>query len=122
MPIDFSNELYLIAQNTFGRPVTFTPIVSQPGAAAYSAVGIIDSKETDVLTEDGGIFSDSKTILDIRIEDFPILPMQGDLVAISDYAGSPGGQFEVADLAGIGNAGGEITLTLKRIVPTKPTP
>jgi hypothetical protein len=122
MPIDFSNEVYLVAFNTFARSITVTPVISQPGAPSYGGNGIFDSKETDVLTEDGGIFSDSKTILDIRIEDFPILPMQGDQVLISDMPGAPGGLFEVADLAGVGNAGGEITLTLKRVVPTKPTP
>jgi hypothetical protein len=122
MPVDFSNEIYLVAQNVFGRPITLTPIVSQPGVVSYGGIGIFDSRETDVMAEDGSLFSDSKTILDIRIEDFPILPMQGDLVSVSDMPGAPGGVFEVADLAGIGNAGGEITLTLKRIVPTKPTP
>jgi hypothetical protein len=122
MPIDFSNEVYLITANTFGRPITVTPIVSQPGAPSYDSVGIMDSRETDVLAEDGSVISDSKTILDIRIEDFPILPMQRDLVLISDMPGAPGGLFEVFDLAGIGNAGGEITLTLKRIVQTKPAP
>jgi hypothetical protein len=116
MPIDFSNEVYAVAFNVFGRPITVLPIVSQPGAASFGGVGIFDSRETDVLAEDGSLFSDSKTILDIRIEDFPMLPMQGDIVDVSDMPGAPGGQFEIADLAGIGNAGGEITLTLKRWV------
>ena len=122
MPIDFSNEVYLVAFNTFARPITVTPIASQPGAPSYGGNGIFDSKETDVLTEDGSIFSDSKTILDVRIEDFPVRPLQGDLIAVSDMPGAPGGMFEIADVAGVGNAGGELTLTLKALVPTKPTP
>jgi len=122
MAVDFSNEVYAICFNVYGRSITVTPVVSQPGAPSFNAVGIFDSRETDVLAEDASVFNDSKTMLDIRIEDFPILPMQKDLVTVSDMPGAPGGEFEVADLAGIGNAGGEITLTLKRIVPTKPTP
>jgi hypothetical protein len=122
MPIDFSNEVYLITRNTFARDVTVTPIASQPGVPSFASYGIFDSKETDVLAEDGSIFSDSKTILDIRVEDFPVEPIQGDRVLVSDMPGAPGGFFEVADVGGKGNAGGELTLTLKRIVQTKPTP
>jgi hypothetical protein len=122
MPIDFSNEVYLVAFNTFGRPITVMPVASQPGAASFAAVGIFDSRETDVLTEDSSIFSDSKTILDIRMEDFSVEPMQGDLIGVSDMPGSRGGSFEVSDVAGKGNAGGELTLTLKRWLGTPVAP
>jgi hypothetical protein len=120
MAVDFTNELYVYAQNVFSRPITVTPIASQPGQPAYDARGILDSKETDVLAEDGSVYSDSKTILDIRMQEFVVLPMQRDRIDIPPIASEPGGSFEVMDLAGIGNAGGEITLTLKRITTAKP--
>ena len=122
MPVDFSNEVYLVAFNVFARQIVVTPIASQPGVSSFSGYGIFDSKETDVLAEDGSIFSDSKTILDIRSEDFAVEPIQGDRVLVSDMPGARGGFFEISDVGGKGNAGGELTLTLKRIVPTKPTP
>lgn len=120
MAVDFSEDLYLPNYNQWARPVTVTPVVSQPGQPAYSNRGILDSKETDVLGEDGSVFSDSKTILDIRMQEYAVLPMQGDLVDIPFHQNVPGGSFEVDDLAGVGNAGGEITITLKRIVTAKP--
>ena len=122
MPVDFSNEVYLVAFNVFARSITVTPLASQPGVPSFGGYGIFDSKETDVLAEDGSIFSDSKTILDIRSEDFAVEPIQGDRVLVSDMPGARGGFFEISDVGGKGNAGGELTLTLKRIVPTKPTP
>jgi hypothetical protein len=120
MAVDFSTDVYLVAFNVFARPITVTPIASQPGAPAYANRGVLDSKEIDVLTEDGGIFSDSQVILDIRMQEFAVLPMQRDRIDIPDYMNVPGGSFEVADVAGIGNAGGELTLTLKSIVTPKP--
>ena len=78
MAINFSQDLYLKAWDVFARPCTLTPLVSQPGAPAYANRCYFDTKETDVITEDGALFSDSKTFVDIRMEEFPILPMQGD--------------------------------------------
>lgn len=115
MAVNFSTDLYLIGYNVFARPITVTPVASQPGQPAYANRGIFDSKETDILAENGSIVSDSVTILDIRMEEFPVLPMQHDIIDIPYHAGTPGGTFEVLDLAGIGNAGGEITLTLREI-------
>ena len=64
-----------------------TPLVSQPARPPMAARCYFDTKETDILTEDGGIFSDSKTFIDIRMAEFAVLPMQGDIV---DDPVSPG--------------------------------
>lgn len=120
MAINFNDDLYLIAMNVFARPITVTPVVSQPGQPAYSNRAYFDTKETDVLTEDGALLSDSRTFIDIRMEEYAALPMQGDLIDIPFHQGVPGGSFEVSDLAGSGNAGGMITMTLKKVVTPKP--
>lgn len=120
MAINFSQDLYLKCWDTFARPCTVTPLVSQPGAPAYDNRCYFDTKETDVLTEDMAIFSDSKTFIDIRMDEFAVLPMQGDQVVIPFHAGVPGGTYEVLDLSGKGNAGGIITMTLRELVTAKP--
>jgi len=116
MAVNFLQEVYIPAFNLFSRSVVVSPAISQPGQAAYNARGIFDTNETDVIGLDNQIFSDAKTELDILIDEFPILPKQGDIIFIPYEADVDGGTFEVLDLAGVGNAGGEITLTLKRIV------
>jgi hypothetical protein len=120
MAINFSDNLYKLALDVFSRPITVTPLVSQPGAGAYGARAYMDEKATDVLTEGGTLFSDSQIYLDIRIEEFAVLPMQGDHISMAYHAGVRGGSFEVLDLSGLGNAGGMITMTLRAIVASKP--
>jgi hypothetical protein len=121
MAINFSENLFKFAMDVFSRPITVTPLVSQPGAPAYAARGYMDEKATDILTEDGGIFSDSQIYLDIRIEEFAVLPMQGDRIDMVYHEGVRGGSFEVLDLSGKGNAGGMINITLRALEPAKPT-
>jgi hypothetical protein len=120
MAINFSTDLLAKCFDVFARPITVTPIVSQPNQAAYSARAYFDSMGLDVLTEEGSIFSDSKTFIDLRIAEFPVLPKQGDLITMSPHAGMRGGQWEVLDLDGEGDAKGMISVTLRKIVT--PTP
>jgi hypothetical protein len=46
---------------------------------------------------------------------FAVLPKQGDLVSIPPHESIWGGEFIVTDRSSAGNAGGEITLQLKRV-------
>jgi hypothetical protein len=119
MALNFSQDLYGIIWGVMTRPMTVTPLVSQPAVAAYSARCYFDTKESDILTEDGGIFSDSKTFVDIRLAEFPVMPVQGDKIEIPFHNDVPGGTYEVLDLTGKGNAGGIITLILREL--TAPT-
>ena len=120
MAINFSVELYLKAWAAFARPMSVTPVASNPGAPTYSARCYFDTKEMDILTEDGSIFSDSKTFIDIRMEEFTVMPLQGDIINIPYHQGVAGGTYEVLDLAGKGNAGGIITMTLRELVDSRP--
>jgi hypothetical protein len=109
--------------DTWARPITVTPVASQPAAPAYDARGIVDTMETEIVDPDGAIISDSKLVLDIMIDEFPVPPRQRDIIDVPPHMGVAGGTFEVADLIGdstIGNAGGELTLVLKEVVQAKP--
>lgn len=116
MGIDWSDDLYLPCQDVFGRPVTITPLVSQPGAPAYPNRGIFDTRVINDILEDGSLLGDQQTILDIRIAEYAVLPMQGDLINIpvDPASGMPArGDFMVTNRGD--NAGGEMTLELKRV-------
>jgi ribosomal protein S8E len=115
MAIDFSTVVYLQCQDTFGREITITPVVSQPNGAAYTARGILTTRGTAIQTDAGMVvMSDQETILDIREREFSVVPMQGDQVdvpvenGITDMVGS----YEITDAAW--NGGGEVTLTIRR--------
>jgi hypothetical protein len=113
MAVNFSREVYLICQDAFAVRATFHPAFSQPGGASYDGRGIYDTRQVDVMAEDGSIFSDQQTIFDIRTAEFAILPQQKDRVTIPfDCNGVPLGEFEIIDTNL--NGGGEMTLTLRK--------
>jgi hypothetical protein len=113
MAVDFSAQVYLPGQNTFGRAI----IVN----GAVIARGILDTREIDVVAIDGSIVSEQRTILDVRDAEFNTVPVQGDHIAIPADGTLPDeGTWEVIDSAR--NGGGETTLTLRKLVTAKPTP
>jgi hypothetical protein len=118
MAINFSEMVYSHAQNVFGRQVLFTPKANP--TAAFSGRGILDTDPIDVQAEDGSIISETRVVLDIRDDEFAVMPVQGDRVDIpADPSGIPArGPFEIIDADP--NGGGETTLTLRHIVPAKP--
>jgi len=119
MGIDISANVYAPNFDFWSREITITPVASQPGGAAYSARGIYDTRGTMVQTEQGlAILSDQETILDIREREFPVKPVQGDMIDIPpDGTVTEGvGLYEVTDSSD--NGGGETTLVLRKIVPT----
>jgi hypothetical protein len=119
MGIDFTDLVYLPNYNVFARPVTFTPKASQPTAAPYLSRGIYGTEPIDVLAEEGSIFSDQRTILDVREAEFDVVPQQGDQVDIPADVGMPAlGSYEIIEVKS--NGGGETTLSLRKLVPAKP--
>lgn len=121
MAIDFSLVVYLQCQDTFSRPVVFTPLVSQPGAPAYTLRGIINTRPLMVETAVGmAVLSDQETILDIREREFAVTPKQGDLVEVPVEGGITDmvGSYEVTDAAW--NGGGEVTLSIRKLVDPAP--
>ena len=110
--VDWPGEVYEPNFDYFARSINITPVVSQPGQGAYAARGIFNTGEVYVPAMDGSLICTNQTIVDILVSEFPILPMQRDLIDIPDTT-IAGGSFEVASVSG-DNGGGEITLTLKR--------
>lgn len=119
MPIDYAAVVYSPAFDMFARKIVVTPLASQPGMPEYPSRGVYTTEEDDVLTEEGAIFSDQKTIVDIIAKEFEVLPIQGDHVFIPADSGIPAaGLFEVIDIDD--NGGGETTLSLRKVVDPKP--
>jgi|SRR5262245_39068016 len=121
MAVDFSKLVLSPNYEFWSRPVTVTPLASQPGQPAYSARGIYSSGPIDIPAEGGMIISDQQTILDIMEVEFAVLPRQFDRITIPVDPASglpPLGEFEVVDVNSDG--GGESTLTLRLIVTAAP--
>jgi len=119
MGVNFATLLYEPNFDMWAVPITVNPIVSQPGAPAYSARGIFDTRDIDVIGTDGSIFSDQQTELDILEKEFSVLPKQNDRVTIPlDCNGAPLGEYEVLDVST--NGGGETTLSLRKWTAAAP--
>ena len=121
MAVNFSTLVYLPNFDMFARPVTITPLASQPGMPAYSTRGIYDTRPIDVQAEDGSIVSDQQTILDIRDDEFSVVPDQLDRIHIpaDPEAGRDLGDFEVVNTES--NGGGETTLVIRKVVASRPS-
>jgi len=121
-PINFSADIYKICMDTYSGIVTFYPLKSQPGAAAYDARGIYGTEAVDIMGEDGSIISDQRTILDIREVEYQVLPQQGDLVflAAGNFAAqiTEDATYEILDADT--NGGGETTLSIRKLVMPLP--
>lgn len=120
MAVNFSVLMLLPNYDMWARPITVIPLASQPGAPAYTARGIYDTRAMDVSAMDGSIFSDQQTILDIRQSEFYVLPEQLDRIYIPADAdgGAELGTFEVVGSEDDG--GGETTLILRKLLDAKP--
>jgi hypothetical protein len=94
-------------------PVTFRPLVSQPGAPDFSGRGILNTYSLDVAGLDGQIYSDQRTILDIRESEFRVLPEQNDHCIIPrDCNNVPRGEYQIVDASSDG--GGQTMLTIRK--------
>jgi hypothetical protein len=121
MGVDFSAMVYLFCYDFYARPIIVAPLASQPGTGSYMARGIWNSDGIEVPSEAGSLISDQRTICDIKEDEFPILPVQGDQIFFPvDDNGPANGPFEITDLWT--NAGGETTMALKRALPATPLP
>jgi hypothetical protein len=95
-------------------PVTFMPLVSQPGGPNYTGRGILNTYTFNVVGEDNSVFSDQRTILDIRDSEFFVMPLQNDhLVIPKDCNDVPRGEYEIIDASNDG--GGQTMLTIRKI-------
>lgn len=117
MGLDWANIVYAPCQDTFGREVWITPLASQPGQPAYQGRGIYNRNRLNEMLEDGSMLVEQETILDILMEEFPVLPQQGDQVTIPvDTFGmqTAPGSFTITSVWD--NGGGELSLHLRKLV------
>ena len=123
MGLDFSTLVYMPNFDMFARPITVTPLASQPGMPAYAARGIYDTRPIDVQAEDGSIYSDQQTILDVRDAEFyGAVPEQLDQIYIGpDPNGMQDdhGIYEVTHTES--NGGGETTLVIRKVMTSRPS-
>ena len=90
-------------------PVTFMPV----GSAPFDGRGILNTYTTDVTAIDGSLYSDQRTILDIRESEFAMLPRQNDHIVIPlDCNNVPKGEYVIVDASSDG--GGQTMLTIKK--------
>ena len=113
--VNFSSLIYAPNFDMWAVSLSVNPVASQPTGAAYSGRGIYDSRSQMIALEDGSIIQTQDTIVDILASEFPIPPEQNDIITIpTDSNGAPLGEFQVTNAWN--NAGGEITLTLRKMV------
>jgi hypothetical protein len=116
MGLDWSNTVYSPCQDTFGREIWVNPLASQPGQPAYQARGIYNHNRLNIMLEDGSMFVEQETILDVRVAEFSVPPQQNDQVTIpADPFGmqSAPGDFTVTSVWE--NGGGELSLHLSKL-------
>jgi hypothetical protein len=119
--LNFANDVLLPQQNVFSRPVEVTPYASQPGEGPYGNRGIYITTPIDVMTEANVVFSDKRTMLRIRLADYPIPPMPRDWLFIPAHLLMPdAGPFEVQNVDEY--ADGMALLTLRKAHEDEPRP
>jgi hypothetical protein len=112
--IDFDALVLKPAGDIFQIMVSYTPTVSQPGVPAFDTNGVYSSTALDVEMQDGTIYSDQQTKLEVRLADFAAYPNEGDFVTITDIRHPAfGKQFWIGDLDEDGQGGGILLLRLK---------
>jgi hypothetical protein len=113
MAVNFSDLIYSPNFDMWARTIN----VQSALGGAYTARGIYHSDTMNAPLDDGSMFSDQTTTLDILESEFAVLPQQDDIIDIpTDPDASPAdvrGPFQVVDVWN--NGGGETTLRLRRM-------
>ena len=119
MGLDMSALVKLPIMDVFGRPIDVTPIASQPGAGSYRARGYLGTNDLDVAAEDGSVITDQTTFLDVRDNEFAVVPRQGDRIDIpADGTAPAAGAWEVVSAHEDG--GGMTNLHIRRFGLARP--
>ena len=114
MPVNLDVLLQSAVFDFWAIPATFIPLASQPGGPAYDARGIYNTWDIDIAAEDGSVYSDQRTLFDIRKSEFNVLPQQDDHVIIPfDCSQQPLGEYQIIDVDD--NGGGQLYLTIRKV-------
>jgi len=127
MTTDFSSLVLAPCMAVFAPPITITPIISNPSnPAPYPARGVFTVQQTDLPTEDGGIFNMTTLKFGIRLAEFPLMPAQGDWITANAadipmgyWQGSivPTGEIDFIIDKINGDGQGGAALIVKRVTP-----
>jgi hypothetical protein len=110
MPVNLDILLQSPIFDFWAVPATFIPATGAP----FAGRGIYNTWEIDVPSEDGTIYSDQRTVFDIRKSEFVVLPKQDDRIDIPfDCSNLPLGLFQIIDVDD--NGGGQLYLTIRKI-------
>jgi hypothetical protein len=97
----------------FAIDCTFRPLASQPGQPDFDGRGILNTYTLDIIAQDGSVYSDQRTILDVRDSEFAVVPLQNDHVVIPlDSNLAPKGEYQIIDSTSDG--GGQTCLTIRK--------
>jgi hypothetical protein len=119
--LDFNTVVVQQVQNIFSRPITITPYGSQPGKQAYNARGVYVTTPVDVVTEGQVVYSDARTVLDIRSSEYPVHPGVRDWIFIPAHMSMPSaGPFEVQDVDKYHDGRARLTLRAAHIDEPRP--
>jgi len=119
--LDFNSIVVAQVQNVFSRPIEITPYGSQPGRPTYGARGIYVTVPVDVVTEGSVVFSDQRTVIDIRVSEYPVPPVVRDWIFVPAHMSLPAaGPFEVQDTDSYHD--GRVRLTLRAARVDEPRP
>jgi hypothetical protein len=109
MAINFDVLLQAPIFDFWSIQVTFMP----KNSPSFGGRGILGTYSTDVTALDGSIYSDQRTILDIRESEFNVMPKQNDLIDIPfDCNDAPKGIYQIIDASS--NGGGQTMLTIRK--------
>lgn len=122
MPVNFSNLVLRPCMNTFAVKLMVDPIESRPGQPPYEARAILTSRDTDVQSMDGAVFSDQKTTFGLRFDDFDgPAPRARDELNVTDpmlVAHGISGRYIVDDVDL--DAQGGAVLKIRKVSPDYP--
>lgn len=84
MSIDFGALVLAPNFDVFGVDLEVTLSKSRPGDPPYYGVGIFSSKPVNIAMQDGSVFSDQETTIDLKIDQWDYLPERSDRVKVID--------------------------------------
>ena len=114
--IDFDSLVLSPCQDIFARPVTVTPLKSQPGQPAYAARGVWKAPTANVGLEDGSIMVSQDMTIGVRRVEFAVMVVEGDKIEIDAFLSLSRVGICTIDRVN-GDGIGDAQIVLKKIAP-----
>jgi hypothetical protein len=82
MGLNFDKLVLGPCVSAFGRRVTYRPLASAPGVAAFAVSGIFEAEHEMIERRDGADHSSVAPVLAVRLSAFAVPPRAGDEIVI----------------------------------------